>query len=525
LAPPLWEQLGFEVIDSGAESEERCLTQFDLAPCEGDPDPFFEENAGSGFYPADATPQEPRGARIIGPSAGDRFGTSVSFSSALGNGGPGDLIISAPNRTAYPDYVDGISTVITGAGVAFLANNRNMWGPDNYFLDGETPPTPHQYVMGFPSHCGDDRAPSLTALRIAGDTGDRIENILGIADFNGDGRNDFAVGAPAAGGGQGRVYIAYRREEALEGDFVLNKLELPPGNAERLDGMLIVTDTVDGMGSSLASRLDFNGDGVYDLVIGSPNASSGIGEVIIIFGNPGIISGDDIRPGLSVRDLLEARRTTDGGAVAARITGNVLDANGRFGFNIANAGDVDGDGLDDLLVAAPNASPRYDPDPNDGVDELSDLGLDLDFDGFPDDVSGPMGSPDGQLGPDDNLENAGIVYVIYGSNRLDRIYNEDITISIDQLGSNNLRGFMIVGRSAGDRIGGGDAGDTSAGGVDGKLGRGRSRGLASAGDIDGDDHADILIGSVLADPRRDPNTGIGVENGGEAYVIYGSVAE
>jgi hypothetical protein len=83
---------------------------------------------------------------------------------------------------------------------------------------------------------------------------------------------------------------------------------------------------------------------------------------------------------------------------------------------------------------------------------------------------------------------------------------------------------MIVGRSAGDRLGGGDAGDSDNGGIDGKVGRGRSYGLATAGDVDGDGRADMLIGSILADPRRDPNTGVGVQNGGEAYLIYGSVA-
>ena len=82
---------------------------------------------------------------------------------------------------------------------------------------------------------------------------------------------------------------------------------------------------------------------------------------------------------------------------------------------------------------------------------------------------------------------------------------------------------MIAGRHKGDRIGGGDAGLVSEGGIEIKAGRGRSNGLASAGDVDGDGRADILIGAVLADPRVDPNSGLGVQNGGESYLIYGSV--
>ena len=82
---------------------------------------------------------------------------------------------------------------------------------------------------------------------------------------------------------------------------------------------------------------------------------------------------------------------------------------------------------------------------------------------------------------------------------------------------------MIAGRREFDRAGGGDAGSVSEGGIEIKNGRGRSNGLASAGDVDGDGRADILVGSVLADPRVDPNSGFGVQNSGEAYLIYGSV--
>jgi len=230
-----------------------------------------------------------------------------------------------------------------------------------------------------------------------------------------------------------------------------------------------------------------------------------------------------------------------------RIRGNPLDTddvgtpNGQFGFNIANAGDIDGDGLDDLLVAAPNATPRFDANPNDGTDQLTMPGLDLDFNGVRDEVPG-----------NDDLLEAGLVYVIYGSNRLDQLKTckdtdiacststecptgkpcgrTDFTVNINQLGKPQLRGLIIAGRRGiggapsdrGDRIGGGDAGDTAQGGIAGKLGRGRSRGLAGAGDVDGDGRADILIGSILADPRRDPITDVGVQNGGETYFIYGS---
>jgi len=490
-------------------------------------------------------PREPFGARVIGVGVFDGFGSSLTLSNSTGLGA-GDIIVTAPFRTARgillgPDggpegggEINGLESTPgtpktnVDSGVAYIFRLRSLWTNQGLFF----PPRPHQYIVGEASHCGGpfplveddvDRALGLidnvSAIRVAGLPADNIENIIGIADFNADGLNDFVVGAPFANGGQGRVYVSFRRNPGVEGDYVLEKLSLDPSNPERLTGVLIVTDSIDALGWSLASDVDLNGDGRFDFVIGSPAANNGQGEVIVVFGDPNLTSPVN---GITVDTLLNTRNAA-GLPRAARITGNALDTSGLFGFNVANAGDIDGDGRNDLLVSAPGATPRFDDDPTDDVDELTEPGVDVDLDGRKDDVSGANGLPDGVVDTSDNLNNAGLVYVVFGSNRLDQISTADITINIDQFGGNLLRGFMIAGRRAGDRIGGGDAGSVANGGITSKTGRGRSFGLASAGDVDGDGRSDLLIGAILADPRRDSNTGVGVQNGGETYLIYGSV--
>lgn len=530
LAPPRYTTLGFVPILSGTPTEGNCPTIFtvNVGACSN---VFSGTNPGSGFYPTTGTAINPLGARIIGIDQGDEFGSSVTFSNALGGTARGDIIISAPKRDATPSEIEGLNSELSEAGVAYMTGNRALWRPDPVFTAGEPPPRPHQYMIGTNSHCGNGRAPALGALQIAGDADDQIRNILGIPDFNRDGRNDIMIGAPLANGGAGRVYIAYRREQRIEGDYVLSKLGLAPNDPERLNGLLVVTTTPDALGASIAGGFDFNGDNIPDIVVGSPNAGSGTGEVVVIFGGTNISSPAS---GLTVATLLTSR-TPAGAPVAVRITGNTIDTEkGLFGFNIANGGDLDGDGKADLLVSAPEATPRFDADPNDANDTLNTPGVDNDFNGARDAVPG-----------DDELKNAGLVYVIYGKNRLDqaRVCQDSTnacstaadcptgkacvtatSISVSQLGRAQLQGFIVAGRRAGDRLGGGDAGETAQGGIAGKQGRGRSKGLAPAGDIDGDGRADIVIGSVLADPDRDPNTEVGVQNGGEVYLIYGSAA-
>ena len=232
-------------------------------------------------------------------------------------------------------------------------------------------------------------------------------------------------------------------------------------------------------------------------------------------------------------------------------------------------------------LRAPNATPKFDSNPYDTTFSMDQEGLDLVTndgdcaitdtckpipDGLKDDISGPNGVPDGTVNGWDTLTSAGVVYVLFGPldvNTDDRTSDnpwwndsDDIfEINVEEIGSDALPGFVIVGRRGGDQLGGGFAGaldpsdpyynyslapqfgyGTSGGQGNiykvpqGSLGtdptlppsdNGRSYGLNSVGDVDGDGKGDFMIGSILADPRVNANTGDGVTNGGEAYLIYG----
>src|SRR5215217_8089356 len=98
-------------------------------------------------------------------------------------------------------------------------------------------------------------------------------------------------------------------------------------------------------GTSVAALGDVNGDGVNDMAIGAPladaNSRTDSGSVYVVYG----------RDGLAARTNLATL-----GTAGVRIDGAA--AGDRLGSWIANAGDVDGDGRDDLLAGAPLADPN-----------------------------------------------------------------------------------------------------------------------------------------------------------------------
>ena len=97
----------------------------------------------------------------------------------------------------------------------------------------------------------------------------------------------------------------------------------------------------DQSGNSVASAGDVNGDGIDDLIVGAPQASSVIGRSYVVFGS---------NKSWSSPMSLSSLNGNNG------FTINGINAGDQSGFSVASAGDVNGDGIGDLIIGAYHVS-------------------------------------------------------------------------------------------------------------------------------------------------------------------------
>lgn len=344
------------------------------------------------------------GVVLRGQNDRDWIGHDVAMAGDINGDGLADVIVGGPR----------VGSGGTDGGAGFIVFGR---------ADGD--PLPAIVELGAP---GVDVGPKL----FGGTRQSAGRCVAGVGDINGDGFDDVAVGAinadPLGRYRAGSVFVLFGRDTATSGPFPGSiSLPLLDGvSGFRLDGAQAEALA----GYDVAAAGDLNGDGVGDVVIGAPNEGAGV--AYIVFGRAG---------GFPPVVDLAALAPEDGVRLFGRVDGD------SFGESVGRVGDLNGDGIDDLGVGAP-----------DGVA--------------------------------DSL-NSGECYVIYG-----RDAGTPWPAELAMADLTSTEGFRVLGKDVRDLLG---------------------REIGAAGDLNGDGVDDMVVGATFVGPGR-------FDNLGGAYVIFGRPA-
>jgi methionine-rich copper-binding protein CopC len=398
----------------------------------------------------------------------ERSGVSVGAAGDLNGDGYGDLIVGA-------EWAGG-STSLAGASYVVFGKASGSSATANFSsLNG---------VNGF----------SLTGAAKNDNSGTSVSS---AGDVNGDGFDDLIIGADGTGYNglsTGSAYVVFGKAGGFAATTSL--ADINGSNGFRLDG----TSLVEKAGSAVSTAGDVNGDGYDDLIVGADWSDTYKGSSYVVFGKASDFSA-------------ATKLSTLNGSNGFRIEpASIL---GYAGHSVSSAGDVNGDGYDDIIIGAPAKSDygnttgsgaayvvfgkasgftaslstgalngangfQISGDANGDAFGIS-VGSagDLNGDGFDDLI---VGAKDAQ----GNAAGSGAAYVIYG-----KASGFSANVAVSTL--NGTNGFRISGATAYDGLG---------------------RSVSGAGDLNGDGFDDLIVGAEGAD-----NNGNGT---GSAYVIFGA---